>query len=136
MGLVAGRGRAAYRCAMQIAHARICAAIVAGLVAGSSASAIAALSKGLSLEEIRRVMRANAVAFNACLTSATRGHKELHGPFLYQIEVDKRGKVTSAHPYAPSAVPAFDTCVVAVLRRATFPGGPAHVEAPLVFDTE
>lgn len=136
MGLVAARGRAAYRWAMRIAHARICGAIVAGLIADSPAGAIAALSKGLSLEEIRGVMRANAGAFNACLTSATRGHPELHGPFLYEIEVDKRGKVTSAHPYAPSAVTAFDRCVVAVLRRAKFPGGPAHVETPLVFDAE
>ena len=121
---------------MRIAHARIGWALVAGLVVGSTTSAVAELSKGLSLEEIRGVMRANAVAFNACLTSATRGNKELHGPFLYQIEVDKRGKVTSAHPYAPSAVAAFDKCVVAVLRRAKFPGGPAHVETPLVFDAE
>jgi hypothetical protein len=121
---------------MRIAHARICGAIVAGLIAGSPASAVAALSKGLSLEEIRGVMRANAGAFNACLTSATRGHPEIHGPFLYQIEVDKRGKVTSAHPYALSAVAAFDRCVVAVLKRAKFPGGPAHVETPLVFDAE
>ena len=118
---------------MRIAHARMSWIVVASLVA-SPTSAVAALSKGLSLEEIRGVMRANAVAFNACLTSATRGNKELHGPFLYEIEVDKRGKVTSVHPYAPSAVAAFDKCVVAVLKRATFPGGPAHVETPLVFE--
>ncbi|MEO7732986.1 MAG: hypothetical protein ABIY55_18635 [Kofleriaceae bacterium] len=125
---------------MRIAHARMSWAVVASLVAGpvvvAPSRADAELSKGLSLEEIRGVMRANAVAFNACLTGATRGHKELHGPFLYQIEVDKRGNVSSAHPYAPSAVAAFDTCVVAVLKRAKFPGGPAHVETPLVFDAE
>jgi hypothetical protein len=121
---------------MRIAHAWICGAVVASLVAGATTGAVAELSKGLGLEEIRGVMRANAAAFNACLTSATRGNKELHGPFLYQIEVDKRGKVTSAHPYAPSAVAAFDKCVVAVLKRAKFPGGPAHVETPLVFDAE
>ena len=91
-------------------------------------------SKGLSLEEIRGVMRSNAGAFNACLTAAARHNKQLHGPFLYQIEVDKKGIVTSAHPYQPSAVASFDKCVTAVIKRARFPGGPASVEAPLVFD--
>jgi hypothetical protein len=91
-------------------------------------------SKGLSLEEIRGVTRSNAGAFNACLTAATRHNKQLHGPFLYQIEVDKKGTVTSAHPYQPSAVASFDKCVTAVIKRARFPGGPASVEAPLVFD--
>jgi hypothetical protein len=31
-------------------------------------------------------------------------------------------------------VAAFDKCVIGVLKRARFPGGPANVEAPLVFD--
>jgi len=91
-------------------------------------------SRGLSLEQIRGVMRANAVAFDACLRAATRHGKQLHGPFLYDIEVDKHGKVTSARPFQPSAVAAFDKCIIGVLKRAKFPGGPATVEAPLVFD--
>jgi len=92
------------------------------------------VSKGLSLEQIRGVMRAHAAAFNACLTAATRNGKSLHGPFLYDIEVDKHGKVTAVRPFQPSAVAAFDRCVTGVLLRAKFPGGPASVEAPLVFD--
>ena len=91
-------------------------------------------SKGLSLEQIRGVMRAHAAAFNACLTAATRQGKPLHGPFLYEIEVDKNGKVSSAHPYQPSPVASFDKCIIGVIKRAKFPGGPASVEAPLVFD--
>jgi outer membrane biosynthesis protein TonB len=91
-------------------------------------------STGLSLEQIRGVMRAHAAAFNACLTAATRRHKQLHGPFLYQIEVDKKGRVTSAHPYQPSSVASFDRCIINVIKRAKFPGGPARVETPLVFE--
>jgi TonB family protein len=104
------------------------------LAAGAPAAAPSASAKGLSLEQIRTVMRANAAAFNTCLTAATRRNKQLHGPFLYQIEVDAKGKVTSTHPYQPSPVASFDRCVVAVIKRAKFPGGPAHVETPLVFD--
>jgi hypothetical protein len=111
------------------------ALVLAGLVvAGLAPTAAAELSKGLSLEQIRNVMRAHAAAFNACLTAATHGRKPFHGPFLYQIEVDKTGKVVSARPYQPSAVASFDRCVVSVIKRAKFPGGPASVEAPLVFD--
>jgi TonB family protein len=101
---------------------------------GAPAAGSGRSSTGLSLEQIRTVMRANAAAFNACLTAATRRNKQLHGPFLYQIEVDAKGKVTSAHPYQPSPVASFDRCVVGVIKRAKFPGGPAHVETPLVFD--
>jgi outer membrane biosynthesis protein TonB len=109
------------------------------LVAWALASVVATTaaaepSRGLSLEQIRGVMRANVAAFNACLTAATRSHKQLHGPFLYQIEVDKKGKVTSARPYQPSALPSFDKCISGVIKRARFPGGPASVEAPIAFD--
>jgi TonB family protein len=113
----------------------------AGLAALVSVTTVATTaagerSRGLSLEQIRGVMRANAAAFNACLDAATRRRPDgqLHGPFLYQIEVDRQGKVTSARPYHPSGVAAFDRCVTAVLKRARFPGGPASVETPLVFD--
>jgi len=91
-------------------------------------------ARGLSLDQIRGVMRANAGAFNNCLMAASRNGKPLDGPFLYQITVDKAGRVTSAHPFQPSAVPAFDRCIIAVLRRAKFPGGPASFDAPLVFE--
>jgi hypothetical protein len=91
-------------------------------------------SRGLSLEQIRGVMRANAGAFHACLTAAVRRDKQLHGPFVYQIEVDKKGKVISARPYQPSSVASFDRCITGVLKRARFPGGPASVEAPLPFE--
>jgi outer membrane biosynthesis protein TonB len=91
-------------------------------------------SKGLSLEQIRGVMHANAAAFNACLTAATRHGKQLHGPFLYDIEVDRKGKVTSVRPFQPSPDAAFDRCIIGVIKRARFPGGPASVEAPLVVD--
>lgn len=91
-------------------------------------------SRGLSLPQIRGVMRANAAAFNACLTAATRHNKQFHGPFVYQIEVDRTGKVTSARPYQPSAIASFDRCITGVLKRARFPGGPASVETPIVFD--
>jgi hypothetical protein len=111
------------------------AAVLAALALGA-APAAATPSKGLSLEQIRSVMRANARAFNACLTAATRHAKQLHGPFLYQIEVDKKGKVTSARPYQPSSVAAFDRCITGVLLHAKFPGGPASVETPLVFDAD
>ncbi|HEX7836642.1 MAG TPA: hypothetical protein VF469_04215 [Kofleriaceae bacterium] len=117
---------------MQIALAVASLAMAAGML-GSRAVA-AEPSRGLSLPQIRGVMRANAGAFNACLTAATRHGKELHGPFVYQIEVDKKGKVTSARPYQPSPIASFDRCITGVLTRARFPGGPAHVEAPLVFD--
>jgi hypothetical protein len=106
-----------------------------GSVMSGVATARAEPSRGLSLEQIRGVMRANARAFNACLDAATRHHKELHGPFVYQIEVDRTGRVTSARPYQPSPVPAFDRCITGVLKRARFPGGPASVEAPLVFES-
>jgi TonB family protein len=103
-------------------------------VVAATAGAAPSQGRGLSLEQIRGVMRANVAAFNACLTAATRGHKQLHGPFVYQIDVDKTGKVTSARPYQPSAMPAFDRCITAVIKRARFPGGPASVEAPIAFD--
>jgi len=106
------------------------------VAATGSADARAQRSKGLSLEQIRGVMRSHAGAFNACLAAATKPSKPLHGPFLYQIEVDKQGKVISARPYQPSAVVAFDRCVVRAIKRATFPGGPASIEAPLVFDSQ
>jgi hypothetical protein len=92
-------------------------------------------SDGLSLEQIRTVMQANAHAFTGCLNKAVKQNKNFHGPFLYDIVVDKAGKVTAARPFAPSAVASFDTCVVAILKKAKFPGGPANVEAPLVFES-
>jgi outer membrane biosynthesis protein TonB len=92
-------------------------------------------SKGLSLEQIRSVMRANASEFSACHKAAAKERKRLYGPFVYQIEVDKRGKVISVRPYQPSPVASFDKCVTDVLKRARFPGGPASVEAPLVFES-
>jgi outer membrane biosynthesis protein TonB len=114
---------------------RVALLLVVGLAwATPVTTAAAERTKGLSLEQIRGVMRANAAAFNACLRTVTRRGKELHGPFLYQIGVDKDGRVTWARPYQPSAVAAFDKCVTGVLKRARFPGGPANVEAPLVFD--
>ncbi|HEU4728088.1 MAG TPA: hypothetical protein VFT22_09375 [Kofleriaceae bacterium] len=131
--------------------ARVVATIVAAMIVSILASVLAAVavptaaadrapaaaaarSKGLSLEQIRGVMRAHAADFNACLTAATRNHKPFHGPFVYQIEVDRNGKVISARPYQPSPVAAFDRCITRVLVRARFPGGPASVEAPLVFE--
>lgn len=114
---------------------RIVLALASLLLAASVSGAWAAPSKGLSLEQIRTVMRANATAFNTCLTAATQRNKQLHGPFLYQIEVDKTGKVLSAHPYQPSSAPSFDRCIIGVLKRAKFPGGPASVETPLVFES-
>ena len=81
---------------------------VAGLVliaAMPGAGTVAAeRSRGLSLEQLRGVMRVNA------------------------------GQTTSARPYQPSPVRAFDRCTTGVLDRARFPGGPASVEAPLVFE--
>ena len=112
---------------------RIALAVASLVLINLVATALAERSKGLSLEQIRSVMRANAGAFNACLTAATRQHKQFHGPFLYQIEVDKNGKVTSARPYQPSAVATFDKCITGVIKRARFPGGPASVEAPIAF---
>jgi hypothetical protein len=120
---------------MRIAVAGLIAAIVAARLASAAPHRPErGVSKGLSLEQIRGVMRANAAAFNACLVGATKRGKQLHGPFLYDIEVDKKGKVTSVRPYQPSPVASFDTCIIGVLKRAKFPGGPASVEAPLVFD--
>lgn len=114
---------------------RIALALASWAVAiGLATTALAERSRGLSFEQIRNVMRANAAAFTACHNAATRQRKRLHGPFLYQIEVDKNGKVKSVRPYQPSPVASFDRCVVTVLKRARFPGGPASVEAPLVFE--
>jgi outer membrane biosynthesis protein TonB len=90
--------------------------------------------RGLSLEQIRGVMRAHATEFNTCYIAAHRHNRQLQGPFVYQIEVDRKGKVTSARPYQPSGVVSFDRCITDVLLHARFPGGPASVEAPLVFD--
>jgi hypothetical protein len=91
-------------------------------------------SRGLGLLQIRDVMRAHATEFAACHRAATRGRAQLHGPFLYQIGVDRTGRVISARPYQPSAVATFDKCVIGVIKRARFPGGPANVEAPIVFE--
>jgi outer membrane biosynthesis protein TonB len=113
---------------------RIALACAGMAVATLTTAASAQRTKGLSLEQIRGVMRTHAAAFGACLRTAARAGKPLHGPFLYQIDVDKDGKVTGARPYQPSPVPAFDKCITGVLKRARFPGGPASVEAPLVFD--
>lgn len=118
---------------MRIALASRVVAAIAAVVVARAALAAPALSKGLSLEQIRGVMRANARAFNACLVAATR-RAPLHGPFVYQIEVDRKGNVTSARPYQPSGIAAFDRCITSVLKRAKFPGGPASVETPLVFE--
>jgi len=115
---------------MRIALALVSLAVATGL----TSTAAAGLSKGLSLEQIRGVMRAHAAAFNTCLSAVTRRGKPLHGPFVYQIEVDKAGKVVSARPFQPSPVASFDKCIVGVIKRARFPGGPANVETPLVFD--
>jgi len=115
---------------MRIALALASLAVTAAVAAPGWAQP----AKGLSLEQIRGVMRANVAAFNACLSAATRRDRRFHGPFLYQIEVDKKGKVTSAHPYQPSSVASFDRCITGVIKRATFPGGPASVEAPIVFE--
>jgi hypothetical protein len=122
--------------------ATLAAVIFIGAASGFAAPAAAQpsrspsprLSRGLSLEQIRGVMRANARAFNACLSGATRRDKQLHGPFVYQIQVDGKGKVLAARPYQPSGNAAFDRCVTGVLMRTKFPGGPASVETPLVFD--
>ena len=84
---------------------RIVLALASLAVAASAATASAERSKGLSFEQVRGVMRANVAAFNACLAAATKRHKQLHGPFLYQIEIDKQGKVISARPYQPSPGP-------------------------------
>jgi len=117
-----------------LAFAGFCAAAAAVAAGPATHSGPKARPRGLSLEEIRGVMRAHASAFDACLRAATRQNRELHGPFLYDIEVDAHGKVTAARPFQPSVVASFDRCVVGVLTRARFPGGPANVETPLVFD--
>jgi hypothetical protein len=110
---------------------------LAGWVLASvvAATAVAEPSRGLSLEQIRGVMRAHVAAFNTCLAAATRHNKQLHGPFVYQIEVDRKGKVTSARPYQPSIAPSFDRCIAGVIKGARFPGGPASVETPIAFDS-
>jgi outer membrane biosynthesis protein TonB len=108
----------------------LCVALVGVAPAGAEPS------KGLSLTQIRGVMRAHARQFNACLAASSRRSKPLHGPFVYQIEVDRHGKVLSARPYQPSGVVAFDRCVTGVLKQAKFPGGPASVETALVFDAD
>lgn len=114
----------------------VCLAIAAAFAPGAAGAAPgAARPRGLSLEQIRGVMRANASEFKACFAAASRGNRGLHGPFVYQIEVDGKGKVTSARPYQPSGAAAFDRCITGVLLRARFPGGPAHVETPIVFET-
>ncbi|HET7504376.1 MAG TPA: hypothetical protein VFK02_25315 [Kofleriaceae bacterium] len=130
--VLAGLGLAAMFAAI-IASA-LAPLVVPAALADRAPAAGAERSKGLSLEQIRGVMRAHAGDFNACLAAASRNHKPFHGPFVYQIEVDRKGKVSSARPYQPSPVAAFDRCIIGVLRRARFPGGPASVEAPLVFD--
>lgn len=112
------------------------ARVLVGLAVSGAIAGTAGAAPGLSFEQIRGVMRANAAAFNRCLSAAARANKPLHGPFLYEIDVDKRGKVTAARPYAPSPVASFDRCVVDVLKRAKFPGGPARVEIPLVYDVD
>jgi hypothetical protein len=122
------------RIAVVLAGLGLVSMVAATVVADRKRPAPAPRGKGLSLEEIRGVMRAHAGAFKTCLAAATRNHKPFHGPFVYQIEVDLRGKVVSARPYQPSAVAAFDRCITGVLLRARFPGGPASVEAPLAFE--
>jgi len=110
------------------------AILPAGVAGAAPEPAGAGRHRGLSLEQIRGVMRAHASEFNACYSAARRHSRQLQGPFVYQIEVDARGKVTSARPYQPSGVAAFDRCITDVLLRARFPGGPASVETPLVFE--
>jgi len=117
-----------------IALAGLSVAAAAAIAGPATHARPAPRPRGLSLEEIRGVMRAHVSAFNACLRAALRNNRELHGPFLYDIEVDPHGKVSSARPFQRSAVASFDKCVVGILMRARFPGGPASVEAPLVFD--
>jgi outer membrane biosynthesis protein TonB len=114
----------------------IAVAIVPGIVRASPPARVERTERttGLSLEQIRGVMRAHASEFNACFVAGHRRNRQLHGPFVWQIEVDRRGKVTSTRPYQPSGDAAFDHCIAGVLGRARFPGGPASVETPLVFD--
>jgi outer membrane biosynthesis protein TonB len=113
----------------------IAAALAPGAAGAGPGAGGAARPRGLSLEQIRGVMRASASEFKACFAAASRTNRGLHGPFVYQMEVDAKGKVASARPYQPSGVAAFDRCIIAVLLRARFPGGPAHVETPLVFES-
>ena len=112
----------------------ITAAIAPGVAGAAPGPAGAARPRGLSLEQIRGVMRAHASEFNTCYIAARRHNRQLQGPFVYQIEVDKKGKVSSARPFQPSGVVAFDRCITDVLLHTRFPGGPASVETPLVFD--
>jgi hypothetical protein len=122
------------RIAVVLAGLGLVSMVAATVAADRARPALVLRGKGLSLEQIRGVMHAHAGAFNACLAAATRNHKPFHGPFVYQIEVDRMGKVVSARPYQPSPVAAFDRCITGVLLRARFPGGPASVEAPLAFE--
>jgi len=114
----------------------IAAAIVPGVAGAAPGAERPVRPTGLSLEQIRGVMRAHASEFNACFAGPPghRRNRQLHGPFVWQIEVDRTGKVTSTRPYQPSGDAAFDHCIAGVLGRARFPGGPASVETPLVFD--
>jgi outer membrane biosynthesis protein TonB len=112
----------------------IAAAIAPGVAGAAPGPSGAVRPRGLSLEQIRGVMRAHATEFNTCYIAARRHYRQLQGPFVYQIEVDRKGKVSSARPYQPSGVTSFDRCITDVLLHARFPGGPASVEAPLVFD--
>jgi len=113
---------------------RIALACAGLAVATVTTAASAERTRGLSLEQIRGVMRAHALEFTECYIAARRHYRQLQGPFVYQIEVDRKGKVTSARPYQPSGVATFDRCVTEVLQHTHFPGGPASVETPLVFD--
>jgi outer membrane biosynthesis protein TonB len=124
---------------MRIALISLGLAVVIAPGSGGSAGAAPGPSgaqrpRGLSLEQIRGVMRAHVSEFTECYVAARRHYRQLQGPFVYQIEVDKKGKVTSARPYQPSGVVAFDRCITDVLLHTHFPGGPANVETPLVFD--
>lgn len=114
----------------------IAMAIAPGTAGAAPGSSGAARPRGLSLEQIRGVIRAHASEFNLCYVAARRHSRQLQGPFVYQIEVDRRGKVSSARPYQPSGVAVFDHCIIDVLLRVRFPGGPASIETPLVFDAD
>jgi outer membrane biosynthesis protein TonB len=112
----------------------IAVAIVPGAAGAAPGAPRAERTTGLSLEQIRGVMRGHASEFNACFVAAHRRNRQLHGPFVWQIEVDRKGKVTSARPYQPSGDAAFDRCIAGIVAHARFPGGPASVETPLVFE--
>jgi hypothetical protein len=112
----------------------IAVAIAPGVAGAAPGPSGAARPRGLSLEQIRGVMRAHALEFNECYIAARRHNRQLQGPFVYQIEVDRKGKVRSARPFQPSGVAEFDHCITEVLLHTHFPGGPASIETPLVFD--